>query len=131
MKKIEMMMGKIIMYKITEEKGFSYIEVLVALAIFVLCLIFMLQAVSIIYENIVKERIYFLGTEIVHEKIEQYRALKYSEIEAGEYYDQYYNFIERRLLVERIGKEIKICISTYSNAGRKLYEYCIKKDKNE
>lgn len=119
------------LFKMTEEKGVSYIEVLVASAIFAVCVMFMLQAISTIYEKIVKERIYFLGTEIVHEKIEQYRALEYSEIAEGEYYDQCYSLTERRWSVKKLEGEIKICASSYSNAGKKLYEYCIKRDKNE
>ncbi len=110
---------------ILEDRGFLYLEILISLSIFGICAIFILQGISVVYNEMVRMRVYFLGAEVVHEKIEQFRSIDYVEIREGEYSEKCYSFIERRWIVKDEGSKKEICVISYSNTGNKLYQFCI------
>jgi prepilin-type N-terminal cleavage/methylation domain-containing protein len=117
--------------KDANKKGFSYVELLVAMVIFGIGIIFIMQILTGIYWQVIKMRVYFLGAEVVHEKIEEFESMNYSEIEIGEGDEVCYSFIKRVWVVNRISGGVEICVNSVSNSGVMLYKFCINRSENE
>ena len=113
------------------EKGISFMEVLVCLSILSLSVAAILEIYACMVHTFILHKVYYLGQTEVHNKIEEYHALNFSEIQAGMYKDKPFFFIEREWKITRVKSGFVICAQTVSTGGIELSHKCIRRTANE
>ena len=108
-----------------QNRGFSLMEVLACLSILALSIGGILEIYAYVSHAFILNKVYYLGNQEVHNKIEEYHAENFLDIKTGKFSDEPYFFIERTWEIKEIMNGFEVCVSSFSNSGIQLSHKCM------